>query len=603
MKLTIFFFSIISISLFASYEWTHSAGDYNSQRYSKNIQINEENIQDLKVAWEFSSKGTRNKTPIQSSPIFTGDKIVSLGLNKVFAVNPSDGSLIWETLIKDSFPFQLDTAAKGITYNSEKRKSIFVPTNQGIVEINEENGEILNHFYAGPTAVPPVVHGNKIIIATRWDGVKAYDLNNKMLLWQIETTKNGYSSHIWSGFSYNKELEIAFVVTGSSGGVTGWYRNDPNLDNTILAIDTKKGQLKWSFQHIDHDLWDLDIVGNPMTFKVNIDGNLVHAVVALTKTGDVIYLNAISGNPIFQDSFENVRVPISDVPNEKSAQYQKKFIKPQPFTSTYIDIDKEFSHLSGENLEYGKKFVVRNQAFSSSSLNHDVILLDYMVEQKWPGGSINFSEENPSLIVPYNRDPWIIRTYYRDNLYRAVEVIYNKFNSIWPSNNINISENIFENNCASCHVSGQAPNKFYLANLSKEYIYEVINSGSMSQYTAGLNQQEIMNLSEYLSQNEIKKSDKIFQSLPLTPSNIIYEESCQSCHGNARRGFHENEGSGDQYIPPLVGITLTEKNEFVQKFDEVKKLHSSSEITLDISKVITKKYLKSFMIMIQCFKN
>ena len=86
MKLTIFFFSIISISLFASYEWTHSAGDYNSQRYSKNIQINEENIQDLKVAWEFSSKETRNKTPIQSSPIFTGDKIVSLGLNKVFAL-------------------------------------------------------------------------------------------------------------------------------------------------------------------------------------------------------------------------------------------------------------------------------------------------------------------------------------------------------------------------------------------------------------------------------------------------------------------------------------------------------------------------------------
>ena len=77
----------------------------------------------------------------------------------------------------------------------------------------------------------------------------------------------------------------------------------------------------------------------------------------------------------------------------------------------------------------------------------------------------------------------------------------------------------------------------------------------MSQYTAGLNQQEIMNLSEYLSQNEIKKSDKIFQSLPLTPSNIIYEESCQSCHGNARRGFHENEGSGDQYIPPLVDYT------------------------------------------------
>ena len=85
----------------------------------------------------------------------------------------------------------------------------------------------------------PLYHGNKIIVATRWDGIKAFDLDNNKLLWRIETTKNSYS-YIWSGFSYNDELEIAFVVTGSSGGVTGWYRNDPNLDNTILAIDTKK---------------------------------------------------------------------------------------------------------------------------------------------------------------------------------------------------------------------------------------------------------------------------------------------------------------------------------------------------------------------------
>ena len=99
-----------------------------------------------------------------------------------------------------------------------------------------------------------MVHGNKIIIATRWDGVKAYDLNNKMLLWQIETTKNEFlSSHIWSGFSYNKELMHLLLPVQRRR--YSWYRNDPNLDNTILAIDTKKGQLKWSFQHIDHD-WD-----------------------------------------------------------------------------------------------------------------------------------------------------------------------------------------------------------------------------------------------------------------------------------------------------------------------------------------------------------
>ena len=63
MKMIIFFFSLITISLSASYEWFHSAGDYNSLRYSKNVQINEKNIQDLEVAWEFSSKESEIKLP------------------------------------------------------------------------------------------------------------------------------------------------------------------------------------------------------------------------------------------------------------------------------------------------------------------------------------------------------------------------------------------------------------------------------------------------------------------------------------------------------------------------------------------------------------
>ena len=29
---------------------------------------------------------------------------------------------------------------------------------------------------------------------------------------------------------------------------------------------------------------------------------------------------------------------------------------------------------------------------------------------------IDFTSENPSLVVPYNRDPWIIRVYYTDRI-------------------------------------------------------------------------------------------------------------------------------------------------------------------------------------------
>lgn len=580
----IFVTAFVFLSSASIASWFHSSGNYKSNKYSIDTQIKPQNIDDLNIAWQFSSGQT--KSIVQASPVYTGTKIVAITTNRVYAIEPVSGELIWEKYLDKGSPYKIDSNIKGITYKNLIRKSIYVPTTKGVLELNEADGSIINHYFSGSSALAPVLYNNKIIIATRRDGVKAFDVSSHELIWHLETKKNDYQSTIWSGFSFNEDIGLAFVVTGSSGGITGWYRNDPNFENTLIAIDVETGQIKWSFQHIDHDLWDLDIVGNPMSFSLILNSKKIFAVVALTKTGDVIYLDALTGKPIFEDSFRLIAVPQSDIPNEMTASHQKKFFKPTPFTSTVIDIDDDFSHLEGDNLRYVKNKIrrARSNFYLPPSLDYDVILYGLHGGAEWPGGSINFSEGNPALIVPYNKDPWILRAYYQDRLYRAVEVISNKYEAFISSFGTNLSPNeIYISNCSSCHEASGAPDRSSLASLSSKKIYEIISSGSMAMHAANLSEDQRSELSKYLSNDEVKNADQIFQSLPFTPSNKIYQQNCMGCHGPARRGMHESETYGDKYVPPLTGVTLTQKKLFVESFEQIKSLHQNSEITYNVS--------------------
>ena len=161
-----------------------------------------------------------------------------------------------------------------------------------------------------------------------------------------------------------------------------------------------------------------------------IDQKIERSVVALTKTGDVILLDVKNGKPIHENSFQYIAVPQSDVPREKTAAFQKKFFKPEPYSNTVIDLEEDFSHLDQENLNYvqNKLRFSKSQFFLPPSIDHDVILYGLHGGAEWFGGAIDFSSTNPSLIVPYNRDPWIIRAFYTDKISRLIDVIAEKVN-------------------------------------------------------------------------------------------------------------------------------------------------------------------------------
>ena len=577
--LLILLFSISS--LIFSNEWNHSSGSYKSERYISENQINQDNIKDLQVIWEYSSGKVYKKMPVQSSPIYTGSRIISRSPKSVFALDPISGSLIWEAQLKDI------TMAKGITFSKEPAPRIFVPTVDGVLEIDEKSGKILGNFNSGGTAVPPIIHDGKVIIATLEDGIKSFDLNSREQIWHLSLEKNGYKARVWSGFSFDVDTQLAFVVTGSSGGLTGWYRNEPNLESSLIAFNIKTGEIEWMYQHIKHDIWDLDVVSNPIIFKLKKDNVQTKAVLALSKTGDIILLNALNGKPIHENSFETISVEKSDVPGEKTSPFQRKILVPEPFSNTLVDLDNDLNHLDSENELYVKQKLrhATSGIFLPPSLNKDIIIYGIHGGANWPGGSIDFSSQNPSLIVPFNKDPWILRSYYTDKLNRLVEVLLSKYQSLGLSSRSSNegAEKIYQQKCASCHEGGQAPSRMFLEKIPTEDIYYALTEGIMASQAENLSKDSKKELAEYLGKERQEFADSIFTSLPFIPKNNIYNENCSSCHGLSRRGYYEFETEGDTIYPPLVGVSLTDKASFVNNFKKVKSLHEYFDISYSIS--------------------
>ena len=107
---------------------------------------------------------------VQSSPVFTGSKIISKSPAKVFALDPSSGDLIWE------YEFEKINGSRGFTYDNT-HKTVYVPITLGVIELDAENWKKIRVFESGSTTVPPIIHNGIIFIATLNEGVKAYSLN------------------------------------------------------------------------------------------------------------------------------------------------------------------------------------------------------------------------------------------------------------------------------------------------------------------------------------------------------------------------------------------------------------------------------------------
>jgi len=574
----ILIFIILTFSSFVSNaterDWLTSAGNYKSHRFFLGQQIVKDNIKELEKFWIFNSSFSSPIDTVQAPPLFIKDQLIVVTLSgDLISISPDNGSVNWKVKLENPI------GRRGLTYYMAENKNLeglYVASKDKIIHL-DKYGKIKNTFLTGLSLLHPIVYEDTLYVATLTNGIKAYDLLTKKEIWQTSLNKNNINSRVWSGFSFDFESKTLFVVTSNPAKdhktLLGKNRNGDDYSVSLIALSASDGSIKWQYKHINNDLWDFDLVGNPIivkNIKIKNQNQSKNSVIALSKTGDVIMVEIETGQPIFKDSFKNISVERSDIKDVFTSPTQKSYSKPEKFSNIIIDTEKDFGHLDNENLNFIKNKIrhAKSGFYVPTSLNHDVIIYGLHGGAEWPGGTLIKSENSTNLIIPSNNYPWIIRVHYQEKKYLELSNFFNGFpKKIYYSflslkNNLSLKINKIKNIFSSKKES----KKIHSVDLAFK------------------NRTEINKFFEPPNA-KYKLVDKIYKFLPGSFNNKTYATNCAGCHGNARQGRMQSEVYGDAFYPSLVGMTETKKWNLSDTYEKMKKYHESFNIKMNLSLV------------------
>jgi quinoprotein glucose dehydrogenase len=442
--------------------WHRSLGDATSSRFSALAQINRGNVQRLEVAWTYHSQdGAGN---IQCNPIMVDGLMFAPTVgHHVVAIDGVNGREIWR--YRPAIPargMRLEDlpARRGLTYwpgtSNEPARLLFTAGNW-IYALSPKTGQPIAGFGEGGRAVLPTggtvggaVYQRVLVVPGFNRDVFGYDVGTGKLLWTFHTIPQpgefGYESwsgaadgaNCWGGMALDEQRGIAYVATGSPkpNFVGTGHHGDNLFANCVVALDASTGRRLWHFQEIRHDIWDLDIPAPPNLVTVMREGRRVDAVAQVTKLGNTLLLDRLTGQPLFP--FRLRRAPVSRLAGEWTAPYQPAPEWPEPFARQQFSA-ADITDRSEEAHEYVQKRVASaNQGwFEPFEEGKPTVLYNIHGGAEWTGAA--FDPTSGFLYVSANELPWMI-TVFRDDPEPARDPQH-------PS----LGEKVYQQNCTACH--------------------------------------------------------------------------------------------------------------------------------------------------------
>ena len=200
-----------------------------------------------------------------------------------------------------------------------------------------------------PTS-PPVVSQHMLVMAasvTDNDStdepsgvIRGYDPVTGKLVWNWDAARpddtnpigNGQtyvnnSPNSWGVSSVDEKLGMVYIPMGNeTPDLWGGHRNKngERFNSAIVALDLATGKLHWVYQTVHHDIWDMDIGGQPTLVDIDTPKGKVPSVVATTKRGDIYVIDRRDGTLV---------VPAPEKPVPQGAAAGDHVSPTQPFSA------------------------------------------------------------------------------------------------------------------------------------------------------------------------------------------------------------------------------------------------------------------------------
>ena len=520
--------SLLLTSRAYSDNWYRSYGDNKSSRHLDIDSIDKVNIKNIDFRKYNSFKlGDENLKGPQAPSVFIGGNLYLLVDGFFMAYSVDKKKMEWKVFIDSPWH------TRGFTVSNIKNNFIaFVPSKNGIIAINTADGNIQKEFgingrfeVESPVLVPPILVNNTLYIPSSHSGVYAFNLKGKVL-WHTSLKKGGVTPRVWSGFSYDKETKNLFIVTSNNAGIV-YKKTEFNYSASLLALSSSNGRILWSMQETKSDVWDFDMAGSPLVG--NTDG--IPYVVGLSKTPSIFYLRGSDGKPMLKGGLEEY-CPEPLIQYRGTFCPQLRSTNPEPLYNSTIGIQN--FRLDDKNREYITQKIkyATLDRYTIPSIEKDVVLKGLHGGVTRSGGAI---DPSGNIFISYNDEPWILRVFYVDRVYKVLQKLQELYDNFFTSKNL------------------------------KRYQWDFF-------------------------QEKNSAILQVYKYIPLIGHNKNYYKFCSGCHGDGYQGFIESESKGDEFYPSLTGISKSDRFRSLDTVEQFLSIHD------DFEKLMPKDNIKNLIV-------
>ncbi len=307
-------------------DWTSYNGGTSGSRYSTLTQINKSNVSRVSPKWMFSLPNTSR---LQVTPVVVGGVMYVTSANECYALDAGTGREIWHYQ-RPRTKGLVGNAAGGVNRGvGVAGDRVFMVTDHAhLIALNRYTGALLwetemadwRQNYNATGAPLPV--GNLVVTGTSGgdEGVRgfvaAFDQVTGKEAWRFWTVPRPGEpgSDTWQGKgiahpggttwmtgAYDPQLDLLYWPVGNPGpDLIGDDRLGDNLyTDSIVALDSKTGTLKWHFQFTPHDVWDYDAQEPTALVDAMWDGQPRKLLVQANRNGFFYVLDRTNGKFLF----------------------------------------------------------------------------------------------------------------------------------------------------------------------------------------------------------------------------------------------------------------------------------------------------------------